>query len=271
MKKFGVKYSDIIRSFEIEEDLDQLQARVKSSGGRSGAFFYFTADREFVLKTVTSEELILLRSMIKDYCDHVSDQEGSYLSRIFGIYKIKIDKTSTFRMILMENLASRLSTPVIFDMKGSTTDRRVSVNTFKEISDMPRNVVYKDVDFAENVGYFKVTGEESQNILPKLERDTKLLKKHMIMDYSLLIMMEKVKSLRNTLVEKNYVATHGSYIIFIGIIDFLQTYNTKKKLEHNYKKLKSNKNVQLSAISPKPYKKRFLTMANKIFRREAVN
>lgn len=271
MKNFGVKYSDIIKSFEIEDDIEKLHARVKSSGGRSGAFFYFTADHEFIIKTITSEELVVLRSMIKDYCDHIISAEGSFLSRIFGIYKIKIDKTRTFRIILQENLTSRLSNPVLFDMKGSTTDRRVSAFTFKEINDMPRDVVYKDIDFAENVRYFTVSAEEQSNILTKLTRDTKLLKKYLIMDYSLLIMVEKVTSLKNTLIEKHFVATHNSYIVFIGIIDYLQTYNTKKKLENKYKKLKNHNTMQLSAISPKPYKKRFLGMARGVFRRENVN
>lgn len=271
MKNFGVGYSDIIKSFEIEDDIDKLHARVKSSGGRSGAFFYFTADREFIIKTITSEELVVLRSMVRDYCDHLISAEGSFLSKIFGIYKIKIDKTKTFRIILQENLTSRLGNPVLFDMKGSTADRRVSAFTFKEINDMPRDVVYKDIDFAENIRYFTVTVEEQTNILTKLTRDTKLLKKYLIMDYSLLIMVEKVKSLRNSLVEKHFVTTHGSYIVFIGIIDYLQTYNTKKKLENKYKKLKNHNTMQLSAISPKPYKKRFLGMAKSIFKRKKVN
>ena len=51
---------DDLTSFEIEEDMDKFQARVKSSGGRSGAFFYFTGDNEFVIKTITSEELVIL-------------------------------------------------------------------------------------------------------------------------------------------------------------------------------------------------------------------
>lgn len=251
--------------------MQTLNSRVKSSGGRSGAFFYHTADHEFILKTITSEELQMFKLIIRDYCEHIISKEGSFLSKVFGIYKLKIEKTSTFRIILMENLASRLVNPILFDMKGSRSDRRVEDRVYTDLNDMSREVVYKDLDFEDNVSAIGVTNEEFSLIVGKLKRDSRLLEKHMIMDYSLLVMIEKVTSLRNTLINKDFVAIHSGFIVFIGIIDFLQTYNTKKKLEHRYKKLKNKDSIDFSSIAPIPYRKRFISMIKNIFQPERIN
>ena len=213
----------------------------------------------------------MFKSIIRDYSDHIISDEGSFLSKIFGIYKLKIEKTSTFRIILMENLASRLVNPIIFDMKGSKSDRRVVNQVYPDLKEMRRDIVYKDLDFQDNVSQISVTHEEYCLILNKLKRDSSLLEKHMIMDYSLLVMIENVSSLRNTLISKTFVATHDGYIVFIGVIDFLQTYNAKKKLEHRYKKLKNQDSIHFSSIAPTPYRKRFISMVKNIFQRERIN
>ena len=213
----------------------------------------------------------MFKLIIRDYCEHIISKEGSFLSKVFGIYKLKIEKTSTFRIILMENLASRLVNPILFDMKGSRSDRRVEDRVYTDLNDMSREVVYKDLDFEDNVSAIGVTNEEFSLIVGKLKRDSRLLEKHMIMDYSLLVMIEKVTSLRNTLINKDFVAIHSGFIVFIGIIDFLQTYNTKKKLEHRYKKLKNKDSIDFSSIAPIPYRKRFISMIKNIFQPERIN
>jgi 1-phosphatidylinositol-4-phosphate 5-kinase len=244
---------------------------VKLNGGRSGAFFYKTADQEFIIKTIKTEELQTFKSIIKDYTARITSNEGSMLAKVFGVFKIKIEKCNTFRVILMENLASRLISPIMFDLKGSRSDRKVSCKPFNDISLMERGTVYKDIDFDDNIGQISVSNEELTNILIKLKRDALMLEKHLIMDYSLLLMVENVTSLRNPLISKDFIASYENYIVFAGVIDFLQTYNIKKKLEHRYKKLKNIESILLSAISPIPYRKRFISMIKNIFIRETIN
>ena len=213
----------------------------------------------------------MFKLIIRDYSEHIISNEGSFLSKVFGIYKLKIEKTSSFRIILMENLASRLTSPILFDMKGSRSDRRVEDRVYGNLNDMSRDVVYKDLDFEDNVSSINASHEEFNLIVARLKRDSRLLEKHMIMDYSLLVIMEKATSLRNTLINKAFVATHSGFIVFIGIIDFLQTYNTKKKLEHRYKKLKNKDSIDFSSIAPTPYRKRFISMIKNIFQPEKIN
>jgi 1-phosphatidylinositol-4-phosphate 5-kinase len=244
---------------------------VKVNGGRSGAFFYKTADQEFIIKTISREELQTFRLIIQDYTERITSKEGSMLTKVFGIFKIKIEKTNTFRIMLMENLASRLSSPIYFDLKGSKSDRRVTNETFSDIALMSRNVVYKDLDFADNIGQITVSHEELVNIVRKLKGDAKFLEKYLIMDYSLLVMVENVRSLKSSLIDKTFIACHGKFLVFAGVIDFLQIYNIQKKLEHRYKKLKNQDSVQLSSIAPGPYRKRFIKMIKTVFLREELN
>ncbi|KAL6964373.1 Phosphatidylinositol 4-phosphate 5-kinase 7 [Sarracenia purpurea var. burkii] len=53
-------------------------------------------------------------------------------------------------------------------------------------------------------------------------------------------------------------------VLYLGIIDILQNYNVKKKIEHTYKSLKYDP-VLISAVEPKAYSKRFIGFLEKVF------
>ncbi|KAJ7946634.1 Phosphatidylinositol-4-phosphate 5-kinase family protein [Quillaja saponaria] len=53
-------------------------------------------------------------------------------------------------------------------------------------------------------------------------------------------------------------------VLYMGIIDILQEYNVKKKIEHAYKSLKFNPDT-VSVVEPKKYAKRFINFLEKIF------
>lgn len=53
-------------------------------------------------------------------------------------------------------------------------------------------------------------------------------------------------------------------VLYLGIIDILQDYNMKKKVEHTYKSLQFDP-MSISAIEPKIYSKRFLNFLEKVF------
>ncbi|KAG8368770.1 hypothetical protein BUALT_Bualt15G0081300 [Buddleja alternifolia] len=53
-------------------------------------------------------------------------------------------------------------------------------------------------------------------------------------------------------------------ILYLGIIDILQEYNTRKKLEHACKSLKFDP-MSISVVEPKLYSKRFITFLERIF------
>lgn len=53
-------------------------------------------------------------------------------------------------------------------------------------------------------------------------------------------------------------------VLYMGIIDILQEYNTKKKLEHAYKKLHFDP-MTISVVEPKLYAKRFINFMQRVF------
>lgn len=53
-------------------------------------------------------------------------------------------------------------------------------------------------------------------------------------------------------------------VIYLGIIDILQKYNVKKKVEHACKSVKFDP-LSISVVEPKIYSKRFITFLERIF------
>jgi hypothetical protein len=270
MNHFNLNYHDIatyiiFRSLSSQDNFIDIETRCENIGGKSGAFFYYTSDKEFILKTVTKSELQALKMMTEGYSKRITSPTQSYLARIFGAFKIQSGKTKPFRIILMENLSSRMKYPLIFDLKGSQADRRVTYSAYKHIGQMPRTKVYKDIDFFNVIPRIQIDKDEMPELIKALKLDTKLLQEYFIMDYSLLVMMQEMDMVKGSKVEGNGFFKYDKYLVHIGIIDFLQTYNTKKKIESKYKILKSGGRASVSAISPQPYRKRFLKLFKSVF------
>lgn len=169
----------------------------------------------------------------------------------------------------MENLASKVPNPLIFDLKGSTRNRKVSINGFNSYEDMPKNIVYKDLDFIENIKSLPMSEESFQYLVKTVKKDIKILKKFKIMDYSLLVIIGKVSDLINTGIHRFVARSMDDLVVFIGIIDFLQCYNIKKKFENTCCQI--NNFDDPSCIAPKPYQKRFVEMIMNFFKAEMID
>ena len=62
--------------------------------GRSGSFFFFSHDGKFVVKTITSSELKLIKRMMPLYASHLEQNVDSLLSKILGIFTVEADRFS---------------------------------------------------------------------------------------------------------------------------------------------------------------------------------
>lgn len=55
-------------------------------------------------------------------------------------------------------------------------------------------------------------------------------------------------------------------VLYIGIIDILQKYNAKKKIEHTYKSIKYKYNpLSISVVEPRFYSERFFNFVSTAF------
>jgi hypothetical protein len=69
------------------------KSSIKQSQGKSGNFFICTDDNKFILKTINSEELELIRGIfLKKFAKHVNRYTDSLICRIYGLYKMVLAK-----------------------------------------------------------------------------------------------------------------------------------------------------------------------------------
>jgi len=57
--------------------------------GRSGSFFFFSHDNKFIIKTMTNSELILMKTIVPAYVEHLQKNPDSLLAKIFGIFTVE--------------------------------------------------------------------------------------------------------------------------------------------------------------------------------------
>lgn len=67
---------------------EQIRKLVKSDGGKSGQFFFFTYDNKIILKTLLKKELTVIMSRLKAYVQHCIKNPYSLITKICGIYTI---------------------------------------------------------------------------------------------------------------------------------------------------------------------------------------
>ena len=70
------------------------------SAGKSGAFFFYSKDRKYMIKAIPKREFNSLNSIIRSYYEHIRKNRNSFLVRFFGCYKIQFFKKNKQKKIL---------------------------------------------------------------------------------------------------------------------------------------------------------------------------
>ena len=110
--------------------------------GSSGSFFFYSHDRQFIIKTISKSERDLLLKILPNLSKHFMENPNSLLARIFGVFTIETSRVDKVYVLLMENTLQVHQVDQlrnIFDLKGSTIDRLVtgktkSTDTLKDIN-----------------------------------------------------------------------------------------------------------------------------------------
>eukprot|EP00475_Leptophrys_vorax_P038677 TRINITY_DN686_c0_g4_i1.p1 TRINITY_DN686_c0_g4~~TRINITY_DN686_c0_g4_i1.p1 ORF type:complete len:679 (+),score=151.88 TRINITY_DN686_c0_g4_i1:2166-4202(+) len=264
------------------------------SGGRSGSFFFATADKQFIIKSMSVEEMEFLeKSFMHEYTSYVVKEKNTLLPRFYAIIKIH-SGPATFKFLVMNNVfRTHLPLNEIYDLKGSKLNRMAS----KKERLKGEKAVLKDVDFL-NSGRRIHLGETSLlAFCCHLRKDCKFLASKGIMDYSLLIGVHRIDESKNLLKTSEDTSTpstsadtlrasvksvgarkpfasvfQGEYggilardfdgeklseVYFIGIIDILQQYTWKKEFETMIKSI-SHEKKDISSMEVDQYMDRFL-------------
>ncbi|CDW72257.1 phosphatidylinositol phosphate kinase [Stylonychia lemnae] len=153
--------------------------------GKSGSFFFFSDDKKFIIKTMTDSELQTFKLMFKDYYDFLLKNPRSMLARIYGIFTVQMEDIVPVHLILMGNTIQTTNKDKIlniFDLKGSIYNRKVKGKN------------HKNTDTLKDLNLFKKCQDDVDDrryLLDVIEDDVKFLAAHKLMDYSLLLCIEK--------------------------------------------------------------------------------
>ncbi|XP_054267534.1 phosphatidylinositol 5-phosphate 4-kinase type-2 alpha isoform X1 [Macrosteles quadrilineatus] len=153
------------------------------SQGKSGAKFYHSYDRLFIIKTLTSEEVERMHSFLKQYHPYIVERHGkTLLPQYLGMYRLTVDGVEHYMVAMRNVFSNHLATHRKFDLKGSTVDREAS-DKEKE-KDLP---TFKDNDFVKEGIKIYIGDIAKEKLVETLNADVEFLTKLHLMDYSLLL------------------------------------------------------------------------------------
>lgn len=201
MQMFSHNLSSFKSSLSPKYNRDMV-FKAGEGAGRSGSFFFFSHDRKFIIKTMTKSEHKLYLSCLPAFSKHYLQNKNSQLAKIFGVFTINTEYMKEVYVMLMENTV-QLHNPAklthMFDLKGSLVDR-LTKGVIKPSSTL------KDQNFMQlcqkkerkSEQFIRFASEDRYKLKLNVKRDVKFLKSQGLMDYSLLLCIEK-KSAATTL------------------------------------------------------------------------
>ena len=274
-------------------------------GGASGAIMFFSQDSRYIVKQMTGGELKVLQSIMRDYVGFMSRHPDSLLVRVVQACSIKMYR-QTLHFMVIENCfyagaQGRFDLSLTYDLKGSWVNRNASAmsagssarcrlcNEKYVVGSKHQSCVrtvnrkhkpeqtLKDNDLNEKI---YLPDDWMELLKRQMDLDSKFLRDHQIMDYSLLLgvnersfnLTEQDRQLPAAGEAGQYrapfhvtdeggvqallVVGPGTY--YMGIIDILQKWDLNKKLERLAKRLLRKDPDGLSAIEPNAYQDRFV-------------
>ncbi|XP_066153765.1 phosphatidylinositol 5-phosphate 4-kinase type-2 alpha isoform X3 [Euwallacea fornicatus] len=159
------------------------------SAGKSGAKFYQSYDKLFIIKTLTSEEVERMHSFLKHYHPYIVERHGkTLLPQYLGMYRLTVDNGEHYIVVMRNVFSNHLSTHRKFDLKGSTVDREASEKEREK--ELP---TFKDNDFVNDQMKVYIGEEAKAKLMETLTADVDFLTKLHLMDYSLLLGIHEVE------------------------------------------------------------------------------
>lgn len=119
----------IKHSLSAKRNRDQV-FKAGESQGKSGSFFFFSHDNEFIIKTMNDDELRVFLRALPQYYRHLQENRNSLIARIYGVFKVQMEDIMPVNLMLMANTIKHQATKNIvniFDLKGSMINRNVVI------------------------------------------------------------------------------------------------------------------------------------------------
>lgn len=176
-ERFGIEDKEYANSLCLQQPV-----RVEDSG-RSRARFLQSVDRKFVIKTLQSEDIAEMHSILPTYHQYVVEQGGqTLLPQYLGMYRLTLNNVEHYVIVTRNVMSSTLKTHKKYDLKGSTVQREASEK--EKTKEFP---TFKDNDFVKDNVKIYIDKEARDDFLSILKRDVEFLASLKLMDYSLLV------------------------------------------------------------------------------------
>lgn len=167
IKNFGrLRHQDGVSDSIVDQSLDPVinRSNVFKSGeasGASGSFFFFSNDRNFIVKTMTNKEMRFFCDRVANgYFNHLKENPESMLARIYGVYTVRSFGIQPVNIMLMAHTL-KIKDPemvqAVFDLKGSYVNRNVPVNKYTS-----KHRTLKDTNLLEMLATNKIKFSLSQ-------------------------------------------------------------------------------------------------------------
>ncbi|KAM7018385.1 phosphatidylinositol 4-phosphate 5-kinase type-1 beta isoform 1-T1 [Tautogolabrus adspersus] len=298
---FGIKPDDYLYSL-VNEPLIEL-----TNPGASGSLFYLTSDDEFIIKTVQHKEAKFLQRLLPGYYMNLNQNPRTLLPKFYGLYCIQSGGINIRLVVMNNVLPRSVKMNYKYDLKGSTYKRRASRKerekaspTYKDLDfqDMHEEGLYFD---AETYNNLMKTLQRDCRVLESFKiMDYSLLLGVHVLDHSQreggepgqaggdgrrpvgqrVLYSTAMESIQGDGKAAEALTTDDTMggipakthkeeklLIFLGIIDILQSYRFIKKLEHSWKALVYDGD-SVSVHRPGFYASRFLKfMSTRVFRK----
>ena len=178
----NINIDEMIESFLPKNNKQGLS----KSQGKSGSFFISTDDNKYMIKSLKSDEIDLIRNgFLKKYIGHIQDTKNqSLLCRLYGMFNITLAQNDEILIIVMRNVIGDLkdNTVIKFDLKGSTYKRKEDF----DVNDI-NNKVMKDLNFNEIEQNIMISKQRIDHLRNIISLDSKFLSESELMDYSLFL------------------------------------------------------------------------------------
>merc|ERR1719499_2910809 len=177
-RTFGIDATSYLYSLCGDFNLLEFQ-----SNSKSGQFFFFSHDGQFLIKTMTYAESRFLRQILPKYYQHCMTHPETFLCKFLGMHRIKPKGKGHVYFLIMENVTySDLEVHLAYDLKGCTHGRRT-----KNVDEDDKLPILKDVNWLEDGRSLDLSDALSKKFVNMLKWDVKFLQGCNIMDYSLLV------------------------------------------------------------------------------------
>ena len=305
---YGVPCSEYTASL-AGDSATQLEACIEAmvgqfSEGGGGGFFFFSSDGRYLLKTLAPREQRELLRILPAYVDHLQRSPRTLLSQLYGCYAITMHGQTRGFAVMASLFHGVSKIHEKYDLKGSWVDRSMrSILQSDGDGDAARSpevaipAASLDNDLARKV---KLPRRIALQLAAQCARDAELLRSLNIMDFSMLLGvrlvaprapaaaggascladvaagavgaaggtegLEPSPSRAGPLV---WTSEDGTAEYYVTIIDLLQSWNLRKRLERLFKlavycRWWSGSADGISAVEPAQYARRFNLMVARI-------